>query len=228
MEKSKKAFTLAEVLVTLGIIGVVMAMTLPSIIRLYKAKVMRSHFLKANTIIYDGVNRIIADEIELELVIKEKDIETLKKYFKNGHCKLPTNERSIGYKNYFENLDSYNAAANKLESPYCLGNGMLLLFASLSNYNAEESKYIETGDVLLAVDINGWEQKPNVYGKDVFFWYYDSNKKYLKPTGESNASINDYGPYYKMCPGHESWSEAGIGCTLSALSDEKYFEKFTW
>ncbi len=37
----KKAFTLAEVLITLGIIGVVAALTLPSLITNYKVKVLK-------------------------------------------------------------------------------------------------------------------------------------------------------------------------------------------
>ena len=41
------AFTLAEVLITLGIIGVVAAMTLPSLIQDYKEKQTVSHLLKA-------------------------------------------------------------------------------------------------------------------------------------------------------------------------------------
>ena len=36
--KSKKAFTLAEVLITLGIIGVVVAMTMPTLINNYQKK----------------------------------------------------------------------------------------------------------------------------------------------------------------------------------------------
>ena len=36
--KNKKAFTLAEVLITLGIIGVVAAMTMPSVINSYQKK----------------------------------------------------------------------------------------------------------------------------------------------------------------------------------------------
>ena len=38
--KNKKAFTLAEVLITLGIIGVVAAMTMPNLIANYKNKVL--------------------------------------------------------------------------------------------------------------------------------------------------------------------------------------------
>ena len=41
-------FTLAEVLITLGIIGVVAAMTIPTLIHNYKAKEMRTRLLRAN------------------------------------------------------------------------------------------------------------------------------------------------------------------------------------
>ena len=40
----KKGFTLAEVLITLGIIGIIAAMTLPSIIGHYKKKALQEQF----------------------------------------------------------------------------------------------------------------------------------------------------------------------------------------
>ncbi len=39
MLKNKKAFTLAEVLITLGIIGIVAAMTIPTLVADYNKKV---------------------------------------------------------------------------------------------------------------------------------------------------------------------------------------------
>ena len=42
-EIMKKAFTLAEILITLGIIGVVAAITIPGLITTYKAHQLRSH-----------------------------------------------------------------------------------------------------------------------------------------------------------------------------------------
>ena len=44
--KRKVAFTLAEVLITLGIIGIVATMTLPTIITNYKVKVLENQFKK--------------------------------------------------------------------------------------------------------------------------------------------------------------------------------------
>ena len=42
----KKAFTLAEVLVTLGIIGVVSAMTVPSLMQIIREKLMLHSYIK--------------------------------------------------------------------------------------------------------------------------------------------------------------------------------------
>ena len=46
-----QGFTLAEVLITLGIIGVVAAITIPGLINSYKAHQLRSQFLKSYSII---------------------------------------------------------------------------------------------------------------------------------------------------------------------------------
>ena len=46
MKNSKFAFTLAEVLITLGIIGVVAAMTMPALIHSYQQKVLQVQFKK--------------------------------------------------------------------------------------------------------------------------------------------------------------------------------------
>ena len=49
--KNTKAFTLAEVLITLGIIGVVAVLTLPTAINKYNSKVFETEFKRANSVI---------------------------------------------------------------------------------------------------------------------------------------------------------------------------------
>lgn len=51
METSKKAFTLAEVLITLGIIGVVAAMTIPTLVGKYKDKELTTRAKKTYNVI---------------------------------------------------------------------------------------------------------------------------------------------------------------------------------
>ena len=46
MPRPPEGFTLAEILITLGIIGVVAAMTIPNLINAYKAKQLRTRFNK--------------------------------------------------------------------------------------------------------------------------------------------------------------------------------------
>ncbi len=56
-----KGFTLAEVLITLGIIGVVAAMTLPALIQNYQKNVLMSQ-LKANVSLIERALAEIAEE----------------------------------------------------------------------------------------------------------------------------------------------------------------------
>ena len=53
----KVAFTLAEVLITLGIIGIVASMTLPSVIHNYKIKQLRTGFLRSSSMIQNALNQ---------------------------------------------------------------------------------------------------------------------------------------------------------------------------
>lgn len=54
MEISKKimAFTMAETLITLGIIGIIAAMTLPSLVAKYQSKVLSTQLKKLYSVTY--------------------------------------------------------------------------------------------------------------------------------------------------------------------------------
>lgn len=53
----KKAFTLAETLITLGIIGVVAALTIPSLVSKYQKHVYYTQFRKAATVLENAINQ---------------------------------------------------------------------------------------------------------------------------------------------------------------------------
>ena len=59
--KITNGFTLAEILITLGIIGVVAAITLPSIISNYKKQVIKMGFKKAYSVISQAYNLAFTD-----------------------------------------------------------------------------------------------------------------------------------------------------------------------
>ena len=70
----KSAFTLAEVLVTLSIIGVVAAMTMPILIKNYQKHVLVNQLKKSYSVISQIFNKMMADEG----VEKFEDLELFK------------------------------------------------------------------------------------------------------------------------------------------------------
>lgn len=66
--KVRFGFSLAEVLITLGIIGVVAAMTIPTLMVNYKAHQLHSQFLKSYSTIQQVFRRMEGDEVSLDLL----------------------------------------------------------------------------------------------------------------------------------------------------------------
>lgn len=65
-KKRKLAFTLAEVLITLGIIGIVAAITIPQLVNNYKAKRLRTQFLKSYSTIQQAFKEMEADDVSTD------------------------------------------------------------------------------------------------------------------------------------------------------------------
>ena len=61
MKKCKIAFTLAEVLITLGVIGVVAAITLPIIHSNIQEHILRNQFKKSYSNLFNAMNRVEAE-----------------------------------------------------------------------------------------------------------------------------------------------------------------------
>ena len=74
-----KAFTLAEVLITLGIIGIIAALTIPNIVSAYKKKVVESKLKRTYSIILNAVKA--SDNDNDNLVYLSKPIWTEHTYF---------------------------------------------------------------------------------------------------------------------------------------------------
>ncbi|MBP3924158.1 type II secretion system protein [bacterium] len=230
---SKAAFTLAEVLITLGIIGIVAALTIPALMAKYQAKVLRTQFLQANTIIGDALNHAKADEVDFNEIINNRDSERLHKYFKPGNCELPSISPKVIYYNYCGNVKAAGEAST-LFNPYCLSNGMTLWFGRfniLTEFHPETGwgRWEDSGYTMLAVDINGWKKKPNKYGHDMFFWVYNNAFGTFRALNSENLralGLNQELIWYTSCPGNcNSQAEAGIACTPNALADPDYFKK---
>ena len=87
-----KAFTLAEMLITIGIIGFVSAMTIPSLISNVNDTRFRTQFLKTYTVIQQALKRMEADDI----VIKSKFYDRERNPFYRTFLSYLTNSTDCG------------------------------------------------------------------------------------------------------------------------------------
>lgn len=157
----KKAFTLAEVLITLGIIGIVAAMTLPTLIGNYQKKQTVEKLKKSYAILQQAVQ---LSEVEngnhkyWNYSLRKE--EFFEKYLKN-FIKIKgqaVNSSGITYKQ----LNGQNCSTS-----LCLGESYIASLIDgttmiISGYNDASSK----GRVI-SFDINGY-RKPNIIGRDFF------------------------------------------------------------
>mgnify|MGYP004662963923 CR=1 FL=1 len=216
----RAAFTLAEVLITLGIIGVVAALTLPTVIQNYQKQVTVNKLKKAYSVLGQVAQRAIADNGAISVTNGEPlNSNTCKSifhtywlpYFKGAEV-YPEGKKP--------NLNDNTAFYRHLRSGYWDTNIYTLYAAGRIFFTTPDdmsfyidimkwvSKYDNDGKLIsqtgvynsfqtVYVDINGLKQ-PNTIGKDVFIFTIDFEKGIAKPWGynSSDSAINSNDVYY--------------------------------
>jgi len=186
--KLKSAFTLAEVLITLVIIGVVAALTIPTAINKYKEQEYKSQFKKAYSTITQAINKTntldfygytrcyygpqgggpVQNDCRSFYTALAKNLQTSKICANNslsGGC-VPV------YKAYHPTCVGYSENyINNINPAYVLSDGQIIIPYA--------------GDTpLLLIDINGLKG-PNAFGKDLFGFIIrkDVNNNFYMTTG---------------------------------------------
>lgn len=161
----EKAFTLAEVLITLGIIGIVAALTLPALIQNYRKQEVTTRLKKYNSMMSQA---FLLSEVENGKV-SGWDASDPKKFFDNY---LSQYIKNIGSEEVpeFDNHQTWYK----------------VIFADGSvSYNYAPINGAECVDFMF--DVNG-EKNPNKGGIDRFRFIYctDSSRNYGKPDSWSS------------------------------------------
>ncbi len=185
---TKPAFTLAEVLITLGIIGVVAAMTIPNLMTAHKKRVIESKLKKAVSTINQAIKLSESENGELETWDKTLPKEEfVKKYFSPYMkvmkiCLTPADCRYTGKNSGWIYLNgttngSYNSPFNNDRTPFISMDGILYVFGFSPTYGVAADN-----DKIIIIDINGSE-KPNRFGHDVFFLVRNEQADSITPYG---------------------------------------------
>ena len=154
-KNGSQAFTLAEVLITLGIIGVVAAMTIPTLVSKYEKKVWITQLKKQVNVLSNNFQRIKADE----------GVDKISQTSLVNIGSLRTEFNQTLYQNYFK-LDK--ATSPDIES---LGDGWLQTKdGAVQDFNLRDS--INSTMYEVSMDING-QKGPNKVGRDRFIVYFN-------------------------------------------------------
>ena len=241
----KSAFTLAEVLITLGVIGVVAAMTMPTLIKNYQQHETVNRLKETYSIISQAVRM---SETENGL-LESWDIQGsaygnstysygktffeqyLKPYIKivkeckhlSNECWADNYQRANG-----KNATDYFPASKNHTYPIVLSNGTVIGFYP---------RITDMGLVEIYVDLNG-KKGPNQFGKDWFcitiskvkrnnpYGIYDKSGVYMYGHGRTKVELTSNGAY--DCS-KSATTYAGISCGALIMHDGWKIEKdYPW
>ena len=179
---------MAEVLITLGIIGIIAAMTFPALYGHYKMKAFEVAFKKQYSLLQNTINAITAEygisgcyiyfpKGSISYQQRNEDCQLLEEYLIS---KLNLQEYDDSIKDKYarkaviqdeggESINwrcSYDDALNKA-NVYASNDGTIFMF-----------RIADSGfPKLVVIDVNG-EQKPNKWGYDVFFMGLSNHNQY--------------------------------------------------
>lgn len=213
-------FTLAEVLITLGIIGVVAAMTLPTLIAKYNERVYVEKLKQTYSIFSQAYLRAVADNGPIEYWDLGETMATmegavnlynyLKPYLlKSKEC---VDESGCFAENYITLDGKQYGFQPKNHTQYSRGilaNGTSFALAADKTGCSEAKPYPNYCGVLY-VDLNGLKT-PNQAGVDYFGFYFTVKGLYpIGIPGFANAPGN--GNRY-VCYHNKTTAGNGVGCT---------------
>lgn len=221
------AFTLAEVLITLGIIGVVAALTIPTLMNNTQDAECKTAWKKAFSTINQAYNMMkidnggdLSDLLERPTgsYYPEPFIDEFSKYLSvQKNCLMTvsiisnvcgtTDSIDQAYKTLSgDALNQYNIAYGNL----ILNNGSNMFFRAYTQ-----------GKFLIWVDVNGYNKKPNTLGKDLFGAIITKDR--IMPMGAKNTGLdntcNATAVYCSSANGFQDWGScSGAGCSAEVLS----------
>lgn len=222
----KYAFAMAEVLITLGIIGIVAAMTLPALIGEWQVKRTVAQLKKINTTLQNAFNLLKTNEYGGEnvqywnITSSEEFTNKLAKYL-NAQRVCPSNSKKCFHDKPLlplHKVPNYETTNIKNFPGIILNDGLIIQISLIINNSAHIDLTGDYGQIF--VDLNGSKQ-PNTLGRDVFSFYIKNNK--IIPRGiitEDNSMLKDHNYELRYCSVKNGVGHNGLGCTAWVIYNE--------
>ena len=186
---------MAEVLITLGVIGVIAAMTLPTVIKNYQKQVTVNKLKKAYTSVSNAVqmSKTVNGEVkdwDIKFDNKLQSASDFADKYLIPHMKVvkacKTNQTGDCHHSA-KQLNGGTSSGYGQSTSFYTNDGILYIVG-----NGSSGSGIISNRQLITIDING-NNPPNIHGKDVFMFQLYANEGVIKANfGEASiASLNN-------------------------------------
>lgn len=208
----KSAFTLAEVLVTLAIIGVVASLTIPSLVKSYQDTANYTKWKKQYSIAKQAIKMIQANNgfanVSDPSIIRDDFESVLGAFVKKGNW----NTMNTQYYNYYKNTTG-QSSSTWISRTGLRSDGSMWGFWTNAwvDCNGVSTNGVLTGICSeIRIDVNG-TAPPNMFGKDLFWlWLVRNNGVYdVYPYGSRGDG--------KVCEAGAIVPDGCNGCSALAL-----------
>ncbi len=221
--KRRAAFTLAEVLITLCIIGVVAAMTMPSLMNKIQNRHLVTALKKSYSILSQATTMIQIEHPSSEWTFYDEAGEGVepvwelyKPYLKmtkdcgcayhSVGCWSKDITKMLNNKNYQYGGEYYNGQGT---CSAILADGSSIV---LDVFSDTKITGVNNGSLVFIVDVNG-DKAPNQFGKDVFTFGIRTDKGIIVPAGTDND--------FPLCSTTSDNAFAGFDCAAKVLQEGK-------
>ncbi len=239
----KSAFTLAETLITLAIIGVVAAMTIPSLVQKYQERVAVTKLKKAYSVVMNAYNLAIAEHGTFDTwgmqnvtlnpddgSISDEGYDSINKFWTNLLPYMKVDEICLAgddncsiFKDDTKmySLDGGSVGRNLSEEKFTairLHDGTILWggFISSANCNNVRGSSRELQHVCgdFAIIVSNSGKDKYYYGKDMFYFYITQNS--VVPLGTKDNTVRSFSEHCNI-NGNNQYN--GYGCTAWVVTN---------
>lgn len=179
-----KAFTLAEVLITLSIIGVVAAITIPALMNNIQDAQYKNSWKKAYSNMSQVATRVVQDNGgSLKGIFNDQFGQSAKDLFKQNlsYIRDCDSADSAGkcWSTSVKNLSNTYSYTPYNNAALVLKDGMSILFFTNATGGGVDCSWTISTDLKICgyadVDVNGFTKGPNQLGKDIYsFWILEN------------------------------------------------------
>jgi len=222
LKQNKKAFTLAEILITLAIMGTLMALTIPSLIKETGKNAYVAGLKKTYGMLDSATNQIMTDNAGTMIRFGDSTQIRLTKYCNILECNKTCYQGHIVDQGCFHSQSSVKMLNNQnydVDTTDYNDGAMVLADGTLVyiNWTGYSTCNFTDGGVTyctnIYVDVNGFKG-PNIVGKDIFEFWITANG--LVPYGQTGTYADDT----IYCNPNSTNAKDGYGCAAKVLNKQ--------